>query len=182
MQIRPLRVHGAFEIIYDPRQDERGYFMRAYDRELFEEHCLVTDWVQENEAYSKHEGVIRGLHFQKPPHAETKFVRVARGAVLDAFVDIRSGSPTFGEWDAVELSAERHNAVYIPKGCAHGYCTLSADSLVLYKVDSYYAPSAEGGLLWNDPSIGIPWPVSEPIMSAKDKALPKFIGFDSPFV
>lgn len=181
MDIQPLGIAGAFHIILDPKQDQRGYFLRAYDQATFARHGLVTSWVQENEAMSVQKGIVRGLHFQCPPHAETKLVRVTQGTVLDAFVDIRRGSPTYGKWATVELSAAKHNAVYIPKGCAHGYCTLTDVSLVLYKVDSSYTPQAEGGLRWNDKDLGIPWPLTDAIVSQKDAALPSFRDFVTPF-
>jgi len=181
MEIRPLRLFGAFEIVLRPKQDQRGYFMRAYDESLFCSHSLNSSWVQENEAVSLKKGVIRGLHFQRPPHAEVKLVRVVQGAVLDAFVDLRRTSPTYGQWETVELSAENHRAVYIPKGFAHGYCTLTDSSVVLYKVDTPYAPDSEGGLLWKDQDLAIPWSVDDPIVSAKDASLPLLREFVTPF-
>jgi dTDP-4-dehydrorhamnose 3,5-epimerase len=126
-------------------------------------------------------GIIRGLHFQRPPHAETKLVRVVQGAVLDVFVDLRRSSPTYGQWEMAELSAENHRAVYIPKGFAHGYCALTDSSLVLYKVDAPYNADSEGGLRWNDSALAIPWPVTEPVLSAKDMALPTMNNVVSPF-
>lgn len=172
MNIRPLQIHGAFEITLAPKGDTRGYFMRTYDRKIFEENKLVTGWVQENQSYSKEKFTLRGMHFQKPPHAETKLVRAVQGMVFDAFVDLRRSSPTYGKWGAVTLDAAKHNMVYIPKGCAHGYLTLSEDSVVTYKVDSAYAPEAEGGVMWNDPDVGIDWPLLPDvtlIQSDKDK-------------
>ena len=126
-------------------------------------------------------GINRGLHFQRPPHAETKLVRVIQGAVLDVFVDLRRSSPTYGQWEMAELSEENHRAVYIPKGFAHGYCALTDISLVLYKVDALYNAGSEGGLRWNDSALAIPWPVTEPVLSAKDIALPTMNNFVSPF-
>lgn len=181
MDIRPLRLSGAFEIVLQPKSDERGYFLRAYDTALFTQAGLNTSWVQENEARSVRKGIVRGLHFQKPPYAETKLVRVARGAVVDALVDLRRGSPTYGQWATVELSDENHKVVYIPKGFAHGYCTLTEISVVLYKVDATYTAHAEGGVLWNDKDLSIPWPVEEPLVSVKDRALPSFRDFVTPF-
>jgi dTDP-4-dehydrorhamnose 3,5-epimerase len=181
MEIKPLRIEGTFEIQLQPREDERGYFMRNYDDMIFRDHGLVTDWKQENQSLSTKRGIIRGLHFQAPPHAETKLVRAVIGRVLDVFVDLRKDSPTYGQWDAVELSEDNHNMVYIPKGFAHGYCTLTNRSLVQYKVDAYYAPSAEGGLRWNDKTLNIQWPVSDPTLSERDQILPEFDGWVSPF-
>lgn len=172
MKIAPRRLAGTFEIVIEPRLDERGSFVRWYDRELFEHAGLATAWVQGNESVSRR-GALRGLHFQRPPDAETKLVRVVAGAVFDAFVDLRRGSPTFGQWDALELSAAARNAVLIPKGFAHGFCALVDGAVVSYLVDSAYAPRSEGGLLWNDPRLAIPWPLEgEAIVSAKDRAWP----------
>lgn len=117
---------------------------------------------------------IRGLHFQRPPHAETKLIRVVQGAVMDVVVDLRNSSPTFGQWAAVELTADNFEMVYIPKGFAHGFCTLKDDSVVAYKVDSAYAPAAEGGLPWDDPVLGISWPTDKPFLSDRDQGHPPF--------
>jgi dTDP-4-dehydrorhamnose 3,5-epimerase len=172
MNLRALRLEGAFELRLDPRRDERGYFMRWYDHETFARAGLPTSWRQGNESRSVL-GVIRGLHFQRPPHAETKLVRAVAGRIHDVFVDLRRGSPSFGQWEAVELSDEAANAVLIPRGFAHGFCTLSETAVVSYLVDNDYAPGAEGGLLWNDPALAIDWPLAgEARVSAKDRAWP----------
>lgn len=181
MEIRPLRISGTFELLLQAKRDQRGYFLRAYDESIFGRNSLNCCWVQENEAFSEIKGVIRGLHFQKPPHAEIKLVRVVRGAVLDAFVDLRRNSPTYGQWETALLSEENHKAVYIPKGFAHGYCTLTDNAVVLYKVDTPYAPDSEGGLRWNDEKLAIPWPVDDPIVSPKDASLPFLHEFVTPF-
>jgi dTDP-4-dehydrorhamnose 3,5-epimerase len=181
MDIKPFRLSGAFGITLEPKRDQRGYFLRSYDETIFAQHGLINHWVQENEALSMRKGIIRGLHFQRPPHAETKLVRVIQGAVLDVFVDLRRSSPTYGQWEMAELSEENHRAVYIPKGFAHGYCALTDISLVLYKVDALYNAGSEGGLRWNDSALAIPWPVTEPVLSAKDIALPTMNNFVSPF-
>ena len=182
IELKPLRLAGTYEIALSPIYDERGYFLTTYQTRLFAEHGLVTDWAQENQSLSQQKGIIRGLHFQMPPHTETKLVRVLHGQVWDVFVDLRKGSPTYGQWDSVLLSAENPNMVYIPKGFGHGFCTLTEDVLVSYKVDEYYAPSAQAGLLWNDPTLAIEWPVAgEPLLSEKDQELPLFATFDSPF-
>ena len=125
--------------------------------------------------------IIWGLHFQMPPGAETKLVRVVEGAVWDVFVDLRRDSPTYGQWDAVELAAETHNMVYIPRGFAHGFCTLTESCLVQYKVDSCYAPSLQGGLRWCDPTLDIDWPTDNPLLSPRDLELGFFQDFVSPF-
>jgi dTDP-4-dehydrorhamnose 3,5-epimerase len=181
MEIRPLKLSGTYEILLQPRGDERGYFMRAYDVGIFRKAGLVTEWVQDNEAYSSRKGIIRGLHFQSPPHAETKFIRVALGTVLDVFVDLRRSSEFYGQWDSIELSSDNRKALYLPKGFAHGYCTLSEQSLILYKVDSLYAAKAEGGIRWNDPDLAIPWPTQHPVISAKDAGWGILRDFASPF-
>lgn len=172
MNIKRLRLPGSYEITLSPRADDRGYFMRTFDREILAAAGIGPVWQQENEAFTRQRNTVRGLHFQRPPHAETKLIRAVAGAVLDVFVDLRRGSPTFGQWDCVELSAERRNMVLVPRGCAHGYCTLTDNSLVAYKVDNAYAPAHEGGLRWNDPAIGIKWPVTDPILSPRDEAQP----------
>jgi dTDP-4-dehydrorhamnose 3,5-epimerase len=161
-------IPGVFEILLSPRRDGRGFFMRVYDEEIFRRNGLHRRWVQENHSRSEKRGVIRGLHFQLPPFSETKLIRCVRGAVFDVFVDLRKGSPTFGKWESIELSAEKHNMIYIPRGLAHGFCTLSEESEVVYKVDSVYSPENECGLLWSDTDLAIPWPAEQPIVSDKD--------------
>jgi dTDP-4-dehydrorhamnose 3,5-epimerase len=172
---------GAWVIDLEPRKDDRGFFQRVYDERAFAERGLSTSWVQDNEAYNVQSGIVRGLHFQRPPHAETKLVRVVQGAIWDVIVDIRRGSPTFGRWHGVELTGDSHRVLYVPRGFAHGYCTLTDGARVLYKVDATYAPTAEGGLRFDDPQIGIRWPVESPLVSTKDRQWPMFETFDSPF-
>jgi dTDP-4-dehydrorhamnose 3,5-epimerase len=181
MEITPRRLNGTYQIVLAPHGDERGYFMRVWDEQLSRQHGLTTAWVQENQSLSRRKGIIRGLHFQRPPHAETKLVRVAAGAILDVFVDLRKGSHTYGQWDSLELSAENHRVVYIPRGFAHGFCTLTDEALVVYKVDAYYAPESEGGLRWDDEVLRINWPTRDPFVSDRDKRLPSFKEFVSPF-
>ena len=178
MRILPLRLAGTCEIVAEPRRDERGHFLRGYDEREFAAAGLPTHWVQGNESLSA-ANVVRGLHFQRPPHAETKLVRAVSGAVFDVFVDLRRGSPTFGQWDALELSAERGNAVLVPRGFAHGFCSLAEATVVSYLVDNAYAPASEGGLAWDDPRLAIPWPLRAPaIVSAKDRAWPSLDGLE----
>jgi dTDP-4-dehydrorhamnose 3,5-epimerase len=181
MQIEPTNLHGSYEITLEPQRDERGYFMRTYDITTFDEHGLQTNWVQENQSLSSRKGIIRGLHFQRPPHAETKLIRVVQGAIQDVFVDLRTDSSTYGQWHSVELSAHNHKMAYVPRGFAHGFCTLTEIALVCYKVDSPYAPDHEGGIRWDDPSLDITWAASDPILSDKDQHLPSLSNFDSPF-
>lgn len=177
MKIVERKIGGVFEIRLDPHVDTRGFFMRTFDREIFNRSGLDRPWVQENHARSLEKGIIRGLHFQFPPHAETKLVRCTRGAILDVFVDLRRDSPTFGRWDSLVLSEDNHKMVLVPRGLAHGYCTLTEKSDVLYKVDNFYRPEAEGGLLWNDPDLQIDWPVTDPLMSEKDSKNMSFADF-----
>lgn len=163
-------------LIVEPRVfgDERGYFFESFsERDFATATGLDVKFVQDNESRSRR-GVLRGLHFQRKPYAQAKLVRVVQGRVLDVAVDIRRGSPTFGEYVATELSGENHRQMFIPKGFAHGYVVLEDDTIFQYKCDEYYHPEAEGGIAWNDPQIGIEWPLpkSELILSEKDKNRP----------
>lgn len=169
MEIKERKLKGAFEITLKPHLDSRGFFMRTFDIEIFKNAGLERIWVQENHSRSEQKGIIRGLHFQLPPFSETKLVRCINGAVIDVFVDLRKDSPTFGQWDSIELSAEKKNMIFIPRGFAHGFCTLTEISEVVYKVDNFYNKENERGLLWNDPEVAIEWPVTNPILSEKDK-------------
>ncbi len=168
MKIENKHIEGVFEIFFEPRNDERGFFMRVYDEDFFVRNDLHRHWTQENHSRSEKKGIIRGLHFQFPPYAETKLIRCICGSVYDVFVYLRKGSATFGKWGSVELAANKHNMLYIPRGFAHGFCTLTQESEVIYKVDNSYSPQAECGLLWNDADLGISWPVEQPILSVKD--------------
>ena len=169
VEIVELNIPGVHEVRLSPIADARGFFMRTYDVAAMSEAGLHRDWVQENQSRSERKGILRGLHFQFPPSAETKLVRCVRGRVFDVYVDLRLGSPTLGRWGGLVLSEEDQNMVFIPKGFAHGYCTLSVVSEVLYKVDHPYDRSREGALLWSDPAIGIEWPMAgEPVLSEKD--------------
>lgn len=144
--------------------------MRTYDSARFARLGLHREWVQENHSRSVKKGIIRGLHFQVEPFAETKLVRCILGEVFDVAVDMRPGSATFGQWTGLKLSAEKRNMIYIPRGFAHGFCTLSGESEVLYKVDNIYSPQHEVCIAWNDPHLAIPWPLEgEPIISDKDR-------------
>ena len=169
MEFKERKLKGVFEITLSPHVDERGFFMRVLDNQLFQQAGLNYKWVQENHSRSTQKNIIRGLHFQFPPYAETKLVRCIRGAVLDVFVDLRKDSPTFGQWDSIRLDESNKKMILIPRGFAHGFCTLTEESEVLYKVDNYYAKAYEGGIAWNDPDINIDWPVDLPMLSEKDK-------------
>lgn len=181
MEIRPLQLIGAYEILLKPAIDARGYFVRVYDEGTFQAHGLVSEWKQVNQSLSKRRGTVRGLHFQRPPHAETKLVQAVVGTIFDVIVDLRRSSSTYGRWVAIELSDTNHRMLYVPKGLAHGYCTLTTAALVQYKVDSEYAPQAEGGVRWDDPELNIPWPADRAFLSEKDRALPVLSQLVSPF-
>jgi dTDP-4-dehydrorhamnose 3,5-epimerase len=164
-------------LIIEPKVfgDERGYFFESYSERDFTEAVGPVKFVQDNESKSRY-GVLRGLHFQKEPYAQAKLVRVVSGAVLDVAVDLRKGSPTFGQHFSVELTGENHRQFFIPKGFAHGFCVLSEEVVFQYKCDEFYHPEAEGGIAWNDPDLAIDWriPASDLILSPKDQRHPSF--------
>ncbi len=162
-------------------QDERGFFIESYRSATLEKIAPKMVFIQDNHARSEQRGVLRGLHYQKPPAAQAKFVWVTRGSIFDVVVDLRKDSPTFGKWEAFSLSAGNFLRLLVPRGFAHGYMTLEPGTEVQYKVDAYYAPETEGGVAWNDPELGIPWPDIEPIMSDKDKRQPCLRDIESPF-
>lgn len=156
-------------------RDHRGFFLESYNRSRFLEAGLDFDWVQDNHSLSVAAGTLRGLHFQKPPKAQTKLVRVLRGAIYDVAVDLREGSATKGQWYGVILSSDNHRQLLIPKGFAHGFCTLVENTEVSYKVDELYSSVHDSGVIWNDPDLSIPWPVSEPLLSDKDAQHPRLV-------
>ncbi len=170
-------------LIFTPRvfQDERGAFMESFNKRQFEEAVgRKVDFVQDNQSVSR-KGVLRGLHFQTPPYAQGKLVRVIKGAVIDVAVDIRKNSPTYGDYVAVELTAENQEQLWIPEGFAHGFVALEEDTTFLYKCTNYYSPQSEGTLLWNDPTLNIDWGISNPIISEKDAIGQEFSNFVSDF-
>lgn len=170
MKIVETKIDGL--VILEPRifGDERGYFFELFSEQWFRENVCDTHFVQDNESKS-HYGVVRGLHFQKPPFAQAKLVRVVQGKVLDVAVDIRENSPTFGQHVAIELSEENKRLAFIPRGFAHGFAILSENAVFQYKCDNYYAPYSEGGILWNDKALQIDWklPIEDVVLSEKDK-------------
>jgi dTDP-4-dehydrorhamnose 3,5-epimerase len=172
-------IKGVFEIQLEAKEDHRGFFMRTYHEELFEKYGIARPWIQEYQSLSLKKNTIRGLHFQMPPYAETKLIRVTQGGIFDVFIDLRQGSPTFGNWGSMILSAENKKMAYIPKGFAHGFCSLIDTTAVVCKMDEMYAPEAEYQIIWNDPKLAIPWPLKgEVIISQKDiqaKTLTDFI-------
>jgi dTDP-4-dehydrorhamnose 3,5-epimerase len=169
MEFINSEIKGIIIISLKPNIDNRGFFVRTYDNNVFNENGLKFDWVQENHSKTVKIGTIRGLHFQFPPFAETKLVRCIRGKILDVFVDLRKNSPTFGKWDSVILSENNYKMVLIPRGFAHGFLTLTDECEVLYKVDNYYNPEYECGIIWDDKILNIEWGITNPILSEKDK-------------
>ena len=173
MEVVKTLIEGV--VIIEPRlfKDDRGYFFESFNQREFEEKVCKTTFVQDNESNSSY-GVIRGLHFQKPPFAQSKLVRVIRGSVLDVAVDIRKGSPTFGQHVAVELTEDNHRQFFIPRGFAHGFSVLSDEVIFQYKCDNFYAFQYEGGIAWDDPDLGIDWriPVNRVLLSGKDRLYP----------
>ena len=174
MEVVKTLIEGV--VIIEPRlfKDDRGYFFESFNQREFEEKVCKTTFVQDNESNSSY-GVIRGLHFQKPPFAQSKLVRVIRGSVLDVAVDIRKGSPTFGQHVAVELTEDNHRQFFIPRGFAHGFSVLSKEVVFQYKCDIFYAPQCEGAIVWDDPDLGIDWkiPMDKILLSEKDKVHPR---------
>lgn len=174
MEIIQTEILGVVIIEPDLFGDERGYFFESFSERRFCEQVRSVHFVQDNESKSSY-GVVRGLHFQKPPHAQSKLVRVIKGRVLDVAVDIRRGSPTFGQHVAVELTGENHRQFFIPRGFAHGFSVLSDEAIFQYKCDNYYAPQSEGSVAWNDPDLAIDWriPADKVLLSEKDRHHPR---------
>ena len=163
--------------------DHRGWFMETYSDSKMKEAGIDLTFVQDNQSFSATKGTLRGLHYQLAPKAQTKLVRCTRGAIFDVAVDIREGSPTYGKWFGIELSAENKKQLLVPKGFAHGFMTLTDDAEVQYKVDELYAPECDRGILWNDPDIGIEWPIEiTPVLSAKDEKAPLLNDTENNFV
>ena len=182
MNVIETKIPGV--VIIEPRlfPDARGYFFESFSKREFEEKVGKIDFVQDNESKSSY-GVLRGLHFQKPPYAQSKLVRVVKGTVLDVAVDIRKGSPTFGQHVAVELTEDNHRQFFIPQGFAHGFAVLTDEVIFQYKCDNFYAPASEGAIAWDDPDLGIDWrvPAEKMILSEKDKKHPRLKEMETPF-
>jgi len=172
LRITPLSLEGALRIEPVVHGDHRGFFMESYNEDAFNSLGVMNKFVQDNHSLSIEPGVLRGLHYQLNPKAQTKLVRVLSGAIYDVIVDLRWESPTFGQWEAVVLTEYNKHQLLVPKGFAHGFCTLVPNTQVLYKVDEYYSPEHDRGILWNDPDLNIDWPTSHPILSDKDKLHP----------
>lgn len=162
--------------------DHRGFFMETYNQEQFSELGIEVEFIQDNHSLSQALGTLRGIHYQLPPKAQTKLVRVTHGAVYDVIVDIRKGSPTYGEWQGFILTADNKRQLLVPKGFAHGFCTLVENTEVQYKVDQLYSPEHDRGIAWNDPELSIDWPVSKPVLSAKDETHSGLAEADNLFV
>lgn len=184
MQVEHLSLTGAMVLTPARHGDDRGYFSETWNRRRLAEAGLDVDFVQDNESLSATPGTVRGLHYQAPPAAQAKLVRVVAGRIRDAIVDVRRGSPTFGRWVAVELSAKAGNQLFVPRGFLHGFVTLEPDTLVQYKVDNHYDAAADGSVAWNDPDLGVDWGMAPEAatVSAKDAAAPAFRDWTSPFV
>ena len=180
MEIIETKIKDLLIIKPDVFIDERGYFFESYNKERFMEHGLDMTFVQDNESQSM-QGVLRGLHFQKPPFAQGKLVRVVKGAVRDVVVDLRKGSTTYGHWESVVLTESNKLMYWIPEGFAHGFVCLEDHSVFTYKCTNVYNKASEGSIRWNDPDLGINWDIDNPILSEKDKISPMFKDFISPF-
>jgi dTDP-4-dehydrorhamnose 3,5-epimerase len=183
LAVRPTALKDVVVLCPKRFGDRRGYFLETYNNKTFAAAGIDLDFVQDNEAFSAKKGTVRGLHFQTPPTAQAKLVRVLRGRIFDVAVDLRVGSPTYGRWVGETLTADGAEQIFVPRGFAHGYCTLEPDTVVAYKVDQFYAPASEAGIAWNDATLGIPWPVSpsEALVSVKDQQLSAFADLVSPF-
>ena len=181
MEIIKTSIEGLLIIKPDVFKDERGYFFESYNKERFAKEGLTMNFVQDNESKSS-KGVLRGLHFQKPPYAQGKLVRVVKGSVMDVAVDLRKDSPTYGKWESVVLSEDNKLQFWIPEGFAHGFVTLEDETVFNYKCTNIYNKESEGSLLWNDPDINIDWNIENPILSEKDKVSPLFKNFETPFI
>ncbi len=173
-EIRRLAIEDILLITPKRFGDERGFFSETYNMQVLADAGFTRAFVQDNHSMSARRGTLRGLHFQRPPHTQDKLLRVVLGSIYDVAVDIRPGSPTYGQWAGAELSAENGRQLLVPAGFAHGFVTLTQRAEVLYKVTDYYAPAAEDGLIWNDPAVGITWPIAadEVITNARDGAWP----------
>ncbi|MCV3273784.1 dTDP-4-dehydrorhamnose 3,5-epimerase [Roseobacter sinensis] len=184
MVIEKTRLEGVFILTPKRFGDARGFFSESWNRQRMAEAGLDYDWVQDNHSLSMQVGTVRGLHFQAPPHAQDKLVRCGRGVLYDVAVDIRRGSPTYGQWVGAELSFENGKQLLVPAGFLHGFVTRAPETEILYKCSDYYAPECDGAVRFDCPQIGIEWGLGdiEPVLSEKDAAAPGLAAFDSPFV
>ena len=180
MEIIKTKIDGLLIIKPDVFGDDRGYFFESYNQDKFIKAGLDMAFRQDNESKSKR-GVLRGLHFQAPPHAQGKLVRVMKGAVIDVAVDIRRNSPTYGQWESIVLTGDNKLIFWVPEGFAHGFVCLEDDTVFFYKCTDVYNKQAEGSIIWNDPDLRIDWGIADPLVSEKDAAAPLFRDFTSPF-
>lgn len=162
------------EVRIEPREDERGFFARTWCQREFEQEGLTTRLVQCSVSFNRHKGTLRGMHWQAAPHAEAKLVRCTRGAVYDVVLDLRKESPTYRQWLAVTLTADDHNMLYVPEGCAHGFLTMADDTEVFYQMSEFHNPESACGVRWNDPAFGIRWPEAVSVISDRDRNYPDF--------
>ncbi|MFD3259463.1 dTDP-4-dehydrorhamnose 3,5-epimerase [Paenibacillus lentus] len=181
MNLTPLKMADAFLLEPVVHGDHRGFFMESYNEKIMKQLGVSYNFIQDNHSLSAEPGVLRGLHYQLNPKAQTKLIRVLSGAIYDVILDIRRNSPTYGQWIGVILSEYNKRQLLVPKGFAHGFCTLVPNTQVLYKVDEYYSPEHDRGILWNDPALNIDWPVSEPLLSDKDRNHPTFVDAEMNF-
>lgn len=172
MKVTSLKLEGAKLIEPVVHGDHRGFFMESYNEKLMHENGIKHNFIQDNHSLSAEPGVLRGMHYQLNPKAQTKLIRVISGSIYDVIVDIRKDSPTFGQWQGFILSDANKRQLLVPQGFAHGFCTLAANTQVIYKVDEYYSPEHDRGIAWDDPSLNIDWPVSSPVLSDKDTRHP----------
>jgi dTDP-4-dehydrorhamnose 3,5-epimerase len=183
MDVKALSLPGL--MLLKPRRfaDSRGYFAETYNERTFAAAGITLKFVQDNQSFSLARGTVRALHFQLPPAPQTKLVRVLQGTVFDVGVDLRAGSPTYGRWEGVTLTADGGEQLLVPRGFAHGFCTLEPNTVVAYKVDEFYVPATDNGLIWNDADLAVDWPITgEAVLSDKDQKLGRFKDFKSPFV
>ncbi len=181
MTINKTEIEGVFEIEPKVFGDQRGWFCETYSKKAFEEIGINADFVQDNRSFSAKKGTLRGLHCQTNPKAQAKLVSCIKGEILDVAVDIREGSPTFMKWVSVRLSEENKKMLFIPKGCLHGFVTLTDDVEISYKVDDFYSPENDRSICWSDSEIGVEWGVEDPVLSEKDKNAPLFKDSDVSF-
>ncbi len=181
MQIEPTSLPDLLILTPARFGDARGWFSETFSAPRLAAAGLPANWVQDNHSFSASQGTLRGLHYQRPPHAQDKLVRCSRGAIFDVAVDVRRGSATYGQWVGVELTPENGRQLFVPKGFLHGFVTRLPDTEVQYKCTDVYAPDCDGGIAWNDPTLAIDWGLTAPILSAKDQVQPAFAGWDSPF-
>ncbi|MEM8987890.1 MAG: dTDP-4-dehydrorhamnose 3,5-epimerase [Pseudomonadota bacterium] len=184
MIVEPLKLPEVLKLTPRRFRDDRGYFSETYNKRTFGEAVGPFDFVQDNQSYSAQKHTLRGLHFQAPPFAQAKLVRVLQGRIFDVAVDVRAGSPRYGQWDGAELSAEDGEQLFVPEGFLHGFLTLEPDTVVAYKVNAHYDKQSEGSVLWSDKDIGIEWgaPADTVMLSEKDADAAPFRSFDTPFV